>query len=398
MPAMDTNYGDANGFVSERMHAHYVERAKGGAGLIVTEALSVSAPEGRISAFQVHINEERSISKFLYLTDCVHSHGAKILAQLHHGGYKASPSFNNGIVPVTASGDAGFGGRSLSISEIKKIQADFIHSAEIALKAGFDGIELHGAHAYLINQFFSTASNKRMDAYGGSSENRFRFLDEIIRGIKEVAPRKFIVGVRLGFFEYGKNALTLEEAVQIAKKCEESGADILNLSVGHIVKANQSTLSQWDDNQHRIDGAEKVKAVVKIPVSVVGKFRDPEQCAKMIADGKSDFVTIGRQLLCDPYWPQKVMSGNEDKIRNCLNCNEGCFYRLLTLGGDVRCVLNPYIGFDHKYSEHSPIPSSIKKKIAVIGAGPAGMQFAITASREGMMLLFSKKITNLVAK
>ena len=383
MPAMDTNYGDSEGYVSERMQAHYVERAKGGAGLIVTEAISVSAPEGRISSFQVHINRDTSIPKFLYLTDCVHAHGAKILCQLHHGGYKAAPVYNNGVEPVTASSEGGYGGRTLSVEEIKKIQADFVHGAQNAVKAGFDGIELHGAHAYLINQFFSPASNKRTDEYGGSLENRFRFLAEIIKGIKEVIPRKFIFGVRLGILEYVDGGLPLEEGIQIAKWCEELGVDMLNISIGHIAKPNQSTLSQWDDNQHRIDSIAKVKAAVNIPVSIVGKFRDPEACSKMIEEGKTDFVTIGRQLLCDPYWPNKVLMGKENEIRTCLNCNEGCFYRLLTIGGDVRCVLNPHVGFDDKYSEHNPTPTAKPKKIAVIGGGPAGMQFAITASKRG---------------
>lgn len=383
MPAMDTNYGDSAGFVSPRMQAHYVERAKGGVGLIVTEALSVSAPEGRISAGQVHINQETSISKFLYLTDSVHAFGAKILAQLHHGGLKAVPAYNNGIESVTASSEAGMGGRTLSVDEIKKIQADFVRAAELAVKAGFDGIELHAAHGYLINQFYSAVTNKRTDEYGGSLENRFRFLKEIIEGIKAVVPRRFIVGARLGVFEYAEGGLTLEEAAQLAKWCQECGLDLLNLSGGFVSAPNQGTMSQWDDHAERIASAEQIKKAVDIPVAVQGKLRDPYECDQLIKEGKIDFVTIGRQLLCDPYWPQKAQMGRVDEIRNCLNCNEGCIFRLISVGGDVRCVLNPYVGYDDKYNEHTPIPTAAPKKIAVIGGGPAGMQFAITASSRG---------------
>lgn len=383
MPAMDTNYGDADGYVTPRMRAHYVERAKGGAGLIVTEALSVSAPEGRISGAQVHINQEKSISKFLYMTDSVHAFGAKILAQLHHGGFKAAPAFNKGIEAVTASAEAGMGGRTLTIDEIKKIQADFIQAAKNAVKAGFDGIELHAAHGYLINQFYSPLTNLRTDEYGGSPENRFRFLREIIEGIKAVIPRRFILGVRLSIFEHAEGGLSMEETVRFAKWCEECGADILNLSAGFTSAPNQSTLSQWDDHTYRIEGAKRVKDVVNIPVAVQGKMRDPAECAQLIESGTLDFVVIGRQLLCDPYWPQKVLMGKEDEIRTCLNCNEGCIYRLISVGGDVRCVLNPYVGYDDKYNEHTPVPAAEAKKIAVIGGGPAGMQFAITASSRG---------------
>lgn len=383
MPAMDTNYGDSNGFLTPRMQAHYVERAKGGVGLIVTEALSACAPEGRISGAQVLINDDRSVSRFLYLTDSVHAFGARILAQLHHGGFKAAPAFNGDAEAVTASAEAGKGGRTLTIPEIKKIQEGFVHSAQNAAKAGFDGIELHAAHGYLINQFYSPSTNFRTDEYGGSLENRFRFLKEIIEAIRKALPGKFILGVRLGVWETVENGLTEEEAIQMAKWCQEAGADMINLSAGHVVAPNHGTLSQWDTHQHRIELARRFKEALDIPVSIVGKFRDPQECSRMIENGDTDFVTIGRQMLSDPHWCNKVLTGRLDEIRPCLNCNEGCISRLIGVEGDVRCVMNPYVGYDDKYNEHNPVPTATPQKIAVIGGGPAGMQFAITASARG---------------
>lgn len=395
MPAMDTNYGDSNGFLTPRMQAHYVERAKGGVGLIVTEALSACAPEGRISGAQILINDDRSVSRFLYLTDSVHAFGARILAQLHHGGFKAAPAFNEGREAVTASSEAGKGGRTLTIEEIKKIQDGFVHAAKNASKAGFDGIELHAAHGYLINQFYSPATNFRTDEYGGSLENRFRFLREIIEGIRKELPGKFILGVRLGVWETVENGLTEEEALQMAEWCQDAGADMINLSAGHVAAPNHGTLSQWDGHQNRIELVRRFKQKLDIPVSIVGKFRDPEECSRMISEGDTDFVTIGRQMLSDPHWCNKVLTGKLDEIRPCLNCNEGCISRLITIEGDVRCVMNPYVGYDDKYNEHNPIPAAAPKNIAVIGGGPAGMQFAITASARGHQVTIFEKADRL---
>lgn len=381
MPPMDTNYANADGSFSRKGYAYLTERAKGGAGLIIVEATSVSYPEGKISERQLNMKSAVTTPEIHDLVDSVHGFGTKIIPQIHHGGFMAVPDYCNGIQSVSASDY--MGARALSTDEIKQIEQDFIHAATIAKNAGFDGVEVHGCHMYLLNQFLSPISNTRTDAYGGSLENRFRLLGNILRGIRKVCPRPFLLSVRLAAVDACPGGITLEEGIQFAKWCEECGADMLNLSNGFYTSVSQSTESQWEPEANRVYMSEAVKKEVHIPVSIVGKLRTPELCAEIIETGKTDMVCIGRQLICDPYFPNKIFTGRLDEIRPCLNCDDGCLGQFYYNHGNVHCSINPYVGYEDMYNEVNVPKAGIAKKIVVVGGGIAGMQCAITLKKRG---------------
>ncbi len=380
MSGMTTNYATMEGGVSRKLYNHIVERARGGVGLIVLEAAGVSWPEGKSCVRQLKINDAAITADLHDLADSVHAFGAKIIVQLHHGGFMAIPPLADGKQPICASpfGDA----REMTLEEIKRVQQDFINAAVNAKVGGLDGVQIHAAAMYLVNSFISPACNTRTDEYGGSMENRFRFLKEIIEGIRAACPRPFILGIRLGAMDFFPGGLTLEEGVQYAKWCEEAGVDFIDVTTGFF-GGNEAMETQWDPEGARVFMGEAVKKAVSVPVSIVGKLRTPSYCAEIIEEGKTDMVTIGRQMICDPQWANKAMRGRDDLIRPCLNCSQGCAEQAFFQGGNIHCQINPYAGFDDLYSEYSVPAAGVKKNIAVVGGGVAGMQFAIIAQKRG---------------
>lgn len=388
MPAMDTNYAEKDGTLSKR-HVNYLKnRARGGAGLIILEATSVSWPEGKISERQVAMNDDTQTPSLHYLTDSVHSYGAKILVQIHHGGFMAVPEYCGGAQSVSATDFNG--AKALTVEEIHKIVNDFIHAAQVAQKGGFDGVEIHAAHMYLLNQFINPSCNTRTDEYGGNHEKRFRIIREIIQGIREACGSDFIIDVRLGAYDYVSNGNTLDDGCIYAKFCEEAGADMLNITAG-FYSVMETEQTQWDPEGKFLFMSEAIKKAVKIPVAIVGKMRTPAFCAQAIDEGKADIIMIGRQLICDPSYPNKIMMGREDEIRPCLNCLEGCLGSFYFDHSSIHCVINPYAGYEDVYSEFEIAKSGRPSKILVVGGGIAGMQFAIIAKRRGHNVTIAEK-------
>lgn len=394
MAAMDTNFSHKDGTLSRKHFAYLAERARGGVGLITLEATSVSYPLGKLSERQLDMRDAVVTPDLTDLTQTVHSYGAKIIAQLHHAGFCADPAYNQGTQPVAPSAYAG--AREMTVDEIHAVVADFIHAADVAAAAGFDGVEIHAAHMYLINQFLCPACNQRTDAYGGSPEGRFRILDEILTGIKANHPRQFILSVRLGAIDYVPGGTTMEEGVVYAKMCEASGADLINVSCGFYSAGEQSVASQWEpEGGDRVVASEAIKRAVQIPVAVVGKLRTPSYCAQLIEEGKTDLITIGRQLICDPAFPNKILFGREEEIRPCLNCSEGCLGQIFFLHGSCRCSIDPYVGYEDLYRESAVPAAGIRKKVMVVGGGIAGMQAAIILKKRGMDVALYEKGTRL---
>lgn len=381
MSGMATGYANMDGSPNTKLLNHYISRARGGVGLIVMGATAVSWPEGKICERMIAANNPTITSELHNLADSVHAYGSKVIAQIHHGGFMAIPSCAGGAQSLCASDFAG--ARAMTIEEIHRVRDDFIAAAVNLMNAGLDGVEIHAAHMYLLNQFMNPVSNHRTDEYGGSLENRFRLTREIIEGIRSACPRPFIISIRLGVLDYTPGGTTLDEGVQFARWAEEAGVDMINVSCGFYTSGTQSMETQWEGEGTRLYMSEAVKKAVKIPVSIVGKLHTPEFCASAVEKGSTDMVTLGRQLICDPSWPNKVLFGKEDTIRPCLYCCQGCASLAFFEHSNIHCQLNPYAGFEDKYSETSIAKAGVTRRISVVGGGVAGMQFAITAAKRG---------------
>ncbi|MBR0599788.1 FAD-dependent oxidoreductase [Sinanaerobacter chloroacetimidivorans] len=392
MPPMD-NFVNMDGSFSRKHYCYLTNRARGGVGLIVMEAASVSWPEGKISERQLRINSGNITPELREMADSVHAFGTKIIVQLHHGGFIAVPEYSGGVQSVAPSEYGG--ARALTLEEIEKIKQDFETSAKVAQTAGLDGVELHASHMYLLNQFRCPACNQRNDQYGGSLENRFRIVKEIIEEIRKECPAPFILGVRLGIEDLIPGGTTLEEGMQYAKWCEEAGADMLNITTGFFSSVNNVTETQWQEEGARVYMGEAAKKAVKIPVAIVGKLRTPEFCAKIIEEGKTDMVVIGRQLICDLEWPNRVLFNRTDEIRPCLNCDEGCLGQYSFQHGTLHCSMNPYVGYEDLYCENSVLKTGTPKNIVIAGGGIAAMQFTIIAQKRGHSVTILEKADKL---
>ncbi|MDD4876463.1 MAG: FAD-dependent oxidoreductase [Dehalococcoidales bacterium] len=379
MPPMATIYGDDEGYVTQRIKDYYEARAKGGIGLIIVENICVDAPVGRTFSQQLVIDDDKFIPALKELADTIKRHGAKGALQIHHGGRQTRSSVT-GSQPVGPSALSSLGGempRQLTEAEIERLVECFAESALRTKKAGFDSVEIHGAHGYLVSQFLSAASNRRTDRYGGSLENRARFLMEILKAIREKVGREYPVWCRLSAVEEGvKNGITIEETIQVAQMAEAVGADAI-----HVSRTSGSTRGippMAVEPGILLPLAEAVKKAVSVPIITVMRI-DPVIGETALQQGKADFIAFGRSLLADPEIANKVASGNLEDIKPCIYCS-GCMDSLRLSPPGVRCVVNPALGKEQEYSINQ---ASHVKKVIVIGGGPAGMEAARVAALRG---------------
>lgn len=379
---MVTEYCDQDGFATEKFLEYHEARARGGWGLIITEDYAVT-PEGR-GFWTAGLWKDEQIESHAELVRRVHKHGAKIVAQIYHAGRQTTADII-GCQPVAPSpipcpvlsNDP----RSLTIPEIKKIVSQFGDTALRAKKAGFDGVEIHGAHGYLIAQFMSNYSNKRYDEYGGSLKNRLRFPLEIIADIREKCGDDFTVIFRISANEHVPGGRDIAETKLIAQILEKAGIDALHVSVG-VYESTWSIIPPLNVPKGWIvDYAEEVKKVVNIPVITVGRINDPWLAESIIASGKADMVSMARGSLADPDLPNKFMAGDHQDICYCIGCQQGCVQELF-VHHPIRCLVNPRLGFEY-LKEMEKAKERPKKKVVVVGGGPAGMQAAIAAGEAG---------------
>lgn len=383
-PAISNCYCSPDGYVTDEMLDYYEARAKGGAGLVILEATCVESRlgplgVGRDGQGSLRIDEDKFIPGLAQVARVIQRHGAKAAVQLAHGGREAKSScigaqpIAPSAVPRPASGGLKTSEipRELTVPEIKDLVSRFAKAAARTKKAGFDGVEIHGAHWYLIGQFLSAEANQRQDAYGGDAKRRMRFLLEIIEATRQLVGQDYPLWCRINGGGTGMaSTITPDELRMNAKMLEEIG--IHAISVSGIV-SNQPYLSPMG---YFVPFAEILKEVVRVPVMVAGSIT-PELGENILAKGKADFINIGRGLVVDPELPKKVASKKLREIAPCIRCLQCIHSIVLGLGaGPMRCSVNAAVG-----KEQASIlkPTLLPKKVLVVGGGPAGMEAARVA-------------------
>ena len=373
MSAMSINFGvDENCHVTDQLIEYFVERAKGGVGMMLVGGGGVH-PSGQELPDLPEIYTDSCIPSLKKMVERIKPYDVKFGVQLMHGGRqsylpeKVAPSAIP--APAVVKGEV----RALGIEEIHELAVCFGESARRCREAGFDFIEIHAAHGYLINQFFAPNSNIRTDEYGGSFENRTRFLFEILDEIKKRAGDDFPIGVRINGNDYIENGWELKDTLKLAPKIEKAGAAYLHVSGGVYGSTELTIPSMYTPHGCFVHMAEAVKKRVTIPVITVGRIKKPEHANQIIEEGKADMVALGRSIIADPHYPNKAKAGNFSQIRPCVGCCLGCIHAVLAKepGG---CVVNPDVGREYKLSQDH-LPTS-KKKVLVVGAGPSGMAAA----------------------
>ena len=383
VPAMVTNYCNEDGTATERYIAYHEEKARGGWGLIITEDYAVD-PLGKGFSNVAGLWEDSQIEGHKELPKRIKKHGSTIIAQIYHAGRQT----NAGVIgpdadPVAPSAIAcPFGTstpRELSVPEIQEIVAKFADTAYRAKECGFDGVEVHGGHGYLVAGFMSMYSNKRIDEYGGNIENRMRFPLEIVKAIRKKCGEDFIIGFRISADEFIEGGRTIEDTKVIAKELEKAGVDVIHVSAGTYASADAIVPPYQTKHGWIVDFAKEVKDICHIPVITVGRINDTFTANSIVASGKADFVAMGRPSLTDPYLPKKAEEGKINEIRQCIACNHGCL-GILFSDNPIKCVLNPELGNEERGEVKK---AGTSKKIAVVGAGPSGLEAAIYAAKRG---------------
>ena len=429
MTAAEVSFGQTNGKPTEKLMAYYEERAKGGVGLIIPGVTRVNDTMGTFSFTQLAMSHDYHIEPMRAFAERIHKHGAKLGIQLHHPGRQGYGSALNSlplVIPITnvapnfakvmfkaapillnlehghgisqsvqapskveCSYHGGARMHAMSKKEIKKLQNDFIQAAYRCKQAGVDVVELHAGHGYLIQQFLSPNTNIRTDEYGGSFDNRMRFITEIIEGIRQLCGKDYPLIVRLTADELyeriGKpgKGYTVETGKMIAKRLEELGVDAID-----VTSASYDAFNYWAEPTSFKEGwraylAKEIKSVVSVPVIAANVIRSPEQAERQINEGYQDFMGSARCFICDPYWVKKVEEGRVKEIRRCIGCCN-CLSKLMDngpKGEGTYCALNMAVGIEQQYNNMAK--DGTGKKVFVIGAGPAGLTAAHTLLNRG---------------
>ncbi len=377
MAPMATNFARLSGEASERLIDYYVERARGGVGLIIVENANIDYPTGRNGAIQLRIDDDGYIVGLGALCDAIHEAdpAVRVALQISHAGASTRSARIGGHqivgpsnVPIRVNGEIP---RPLEVAEIRDITTKFGQAALRAKQAGFDAVEIHGANAYLLAQFISPITNKRTDLYGGSLANRLRFPLEVVRSIRERVGDAFPISFRMSGSDFMPGGLTLEDAMQNAKLLEQAGVNLLHVTAGNGYTHEKHVEPASYQEAWKTYLAREIKQVVQIPVAAVGVIRTPAIANAIIENQDADFVVIGRGLIADPYWPKKAQSGQIKGIRRCVSCLT-CTSRRVNDNLAICCAINPAAGREAEMRV-STNQSGDKKKIVIVGGGPAGM-------------------------
>ena len=383
MPAMGTGYGSKDNTVTDRLITYLEERAQGGVGLIITEVFAVD-PRGRGFGAEVAIWSDDYLPGLKRLTESIHRAGSKIAVQLHHAGRETFQAVT-GALPEAPSAIPSALLRqpceAMTRERIGEIIMAYATAAERAKRAGFDAVEIHGAHGYLLTQFLSPFSNQRDDEYGGSPENRARIVIEILEKTRELVGPDYPVIIRVSATEGIREGYDFDYMLGLAPRLAHAGADAIHVSIGvYTTPGNLSVPSMDTEPGFNLDRARQIREAAGVPVIGVGRIHDPRLAEQALRRGDADLIAFGRQHLADPGFLAKARDGRFDEIRPCLACNQGCIERLMFEMKSATCAVNPRCG-----SEFRVEPAKVEKGtgLMVIGAGPAGLQAAITAAGRG---------------
>jgi 2,4-dienoyl-CoA reductase-like NADH-dependent reductase (Old Yellow Enzyme family)/thioredoxin reductase len=388
-PPMGTSYATRFGSVTPRLISYHRERAAGGVGINWVE-FTVVEPRGKLNPHMLGIYDDSHIPGLKSLVAAVHEAGGKIGIQLGHAGRRAKSSINGGRRPWGPSPFSEIGGeipQEMNQSQIDYLQECFQKAARRAKEAGFDAVEIHAAHGYLIHQFLSPLSNRRTDSYGGSIENRCRFALETLARVREGVGEDYPLFCRISADEFVEGGSSLSEAKAFARFLEEAGADGIDVSAGVLESAERSVPPMAVEQGCNAGLAAEIKRAIGLPLICVGRIKSAEEAELILKKKSADLIAMGRALIADPELPRKAKEGGE--IRPCIGCNQGCIDRLYN-GLAITCMVNARVG--REYQIPSLGRASISKKIAVIGGGPAGLEFSRVASLRGhRVTLFEKE-------
>ena len=385
-----------DGTVSERLVRYYRQQAAGGAGMIIVEYAYVDDIGAKSAHCHLGISNNEHIPGLAWLAENIREQGAVPAIQIEHCGRQkflgTQPICAPSAIPWPKLWDQ-YGVQAvphvLTIEEIQDIVHAFGDAALRAKQAGFELVEIHGAHGYLLTNFFSPTTNHRTDLYGGSLENRMRIYVEIVRDVRKKVGPDFPVTIRLSGTDYEPDGFPIEDTIELAKVLEKEGIDALHISGGDHHTMIHQVSPMAIDVCHNVWAAEAIKKVVHVPVIASGSITLPEYAEEIIASGKGDFVGLGRPLWADPEWPLKAMEDRPEDIRPCIRCNEGCLERTFFNFKAITCAVNPTIS---REGELDLKPAAKPRKIAVVGGGPAGMEAARVCKLRGHeVTLFEEK-------
>jgi 2,4-dienoyl-CoA reductase (NADPH2) len=360
----------------DKLAAFYEERAKGGVGLIVTGGISPNK-RGRLAPFGSEMSKPWHVAKHRKVTERVHQHGAKICMQILHAGRYSYHPFSLAPSAIKAPINP-FKPKAMSDGQIKTTIRHYARAARLAQKAGYDGVEIMGSEGYLINQFLCPRTNQRTDDWGGSFENRMRFALDIVNAVRAKVGANFIIVFRLSMLDLVEDGHTLDEVLQLGKALEKAGVSIINTGIGWhearvptIVTSVPRAAFSWI--------TERVRRELTVPVVAVNRINTPEIAESILSSGQADMVSMARPLLADPEFVNKAQRQQADKINTCIACNQACLDHVFE-NKRASCLVNPRACFE---TELVVKPAQQKKRIAVVGAGPAGLAFACTAAERG---------------
>jgi 2,4-dienoyl-CoA reductase-like NADH-dependent reductase (Old Yellow Enzyme family) len=382
--------GYCHGTVSEQLISYHEARARGGVGLIFLETAGVHPS----SPAAINLFGQQSVDGLALLADRVHTHGTKVFQQLWHGGPNSEARFQ----PLLAASSVpepirGRMPTPMSLTVIDDVVEAFAVAARRCKEAGLDGVEVHGAHGYLVCSFLSPATNRRQDDYGGSMANRCRFVERILRAIRNEVGADFPVGIRLSATEAMPGGLEPVETAAIARRLESQGlVDFVDVSMGSYHSYPKFIGAMHEPLGYQLPTSAPVTAAVTVPSIVAGRIMDLHDAERILADGVADMVSMVRATIADPDLVRKSFAGAEEEVRPCISCNQGCIGGVLGPSGRLGCAVNPDVG-----REGRPVSRARRqaRRLLVVGGGPAGLEAACTAASRGHQVVLCEAATEL---
>jgi 2,4-dienoyl-CoA reductase-like NADH-dependent reductase (Old Yellow Enzyme family)/thioredoxin reductase len=386
--------GGRDGSVTDRLIEHYRKQASGGVGLVMVEYAYVDQKASKSGICQISIADNEYIPGLMRLAQVIKDSGAKAALQITHCGRQKFLPYLPAKAPSRIPWEElhAKGARppeELTFEEIQEIVKAFGDAALRVKLAGFDMLEIHGANGYLITNFLSSRTNRRNDWYGGSLQNRMRFLLEIVSDIRQKIGPGFPFSVRLSGSEYEPDGVTIEETIEVGKALEKNGVDAIHVCGGNHHTTHHTISPMFIPRGNNVWAAEALKKVVKIPIIANGSLNTAELIEEVVASEKADFVALGRPLYADPSLPNKMLEGKPEDIAPCIRCNEGCVERSRKTFQSVQCTVNPSLGMEDM---RKIVRAAKGRKVVIVGGGPAGMEAAIVSALRGhKVTLFEKR-------